>query len=52
MTGLVLAVVALAVINMVYKGVGPAVLGDRTFPRESKRSSTRCPQRCSPGSWS
>ena len=32
MTALVLAVIALAVINVVYKGVGPAVLGDRTFP--------------------
>ena len=32
MTGLVVAVVALAVINIVYKGIGPAVLGDRVFP--------------------
>lgn len=32
MTGLVLAVVALALINIVYKGIGPAVLGDRVFP--------------------
>jgi hypothetical protein len=32
MTGMVLAVVALALINLVYKGVGPAVLGDRRFP--------------------
>ena len=32
MTGLVLAVVALAAINIVYKGIGPAVLGDRVFP--------------------
>jgi len=28
---MVLAVVALALINFVYKGVGPAVLGDRRF---------------------
>ena len=32
MTGLVVAVVALAIINVVYKGIGPAVLGDRVFP--------------------
>jgi uncharacterized membrane protein len=31
-TGLILAVVALALINILYKGIGPAVLGDRVFP--------------------
>ncbi|GLY17496.1 hypothetical protein Kisp01_45100 [Kineosporia sp. NBRC 101677] len=32
MTGILAAVLALAVINVIYKGAGPALLGDRTFP--------------------
>jgi uncharacterized membrane protein len=31
-TTMVVAVIALAVINIVYKGVGPIALGDREFP--------------------
>ncbi len=32
MTTMLIAVAALTVINLVYKGIGPAVLGDRIFP--------------------
>jgi branched-subunit amino acid transport protein len=31
-TGLIVAVVVLAVVNFGYKAVGPAILGDREFP--------------------
>lgn len=32
MTTMLVAVAALTVINLVYKGIGPAILGDRIFP--------------------
>ncbi len=32
MTGILTAVLALAVINVAFKGVGPALLGDKVFP--------------------
>jgi len=31
-TTMLVAVAALTVINLVYKGIGPAILGDRIFP--------------------
>ena len=32
MTGMVIAVVALALLNFAYKAAGPALIGDRAFP--------------------
>jgi hypothetical protein len=32
MTGMVVAIAVLAVMNFTYKAVGPAVIGDREFP--------------------
>ncbi|GLY30316.1 AzlD domain-containing protein [Kineosporia sp. NBRC 101731] len=37
------AVIALALINVAFKGIGPAVLGDRTFPAPLEAMITTLP---------
>ena len=44
MTGAILtAVITLAVINLAFKGVGPALLGDREFPARVQAVITALP---------
>ena len=43
MTEILAAVLVLSLINVVYKGAGPAVLGDRTFPTRVEAVITALP---------